>query len=540
MKRWITGMLSVIMLSVGLPCTAVFAKDSGSVSDLQIGDYIQFGSYLAAPVIWRYVADDEYGKLMLSDKVICVKVYDTGKDSPGYGSHHRRWTIHGETSDTQNSNYWGDSNIRSWLNSKASERAVKWLCGMKPVYTYMDEEGFLSDAHFSPLDRAAIKKVHQKNLLDAPDVQRAEGGSLKYWKRTHDPLLFVQKYYDKVSYEYVDDMMFLPDDRQLYHVWENRSILGDTYLWTEMTPQAAEQEKNWVKTTAKGIIHPSDFTVVGDGLLREGYQESDGTYPTDLSCSYFLRTPDTTPIPSPYSKFYLTGDYVRRMPKKPEGEVRFDESAINAYHLDGIRPAFYLNEDNVQILSGSGTIEKPYQITGIQAPPDGKDGAIEGVPVKPRPEISIYINEKRGYDIDSPRYDPVIDHGTIYVTRPWAKDMFGLRIESKESNQYDIRQSIDAETVLCFRISCNDTTVREVREENQYATVLNVLEDATWEDAPMEKNGYFYLPLVSLAEFLGYTTKWSDDQKTVTLTRDETGMEEPWDSDAFQKLFPQA
>ena len=517
MKRWITGILSAVLLSAILPGTA-FAEESNAaaktVSDLKIGDYLQFGNYNDAPILWRYAADDENGKLMLCDKVICVKVYDTGTNSPGFGSHHRRWKVVGTTSRTGNSNYWGDSNIRSWLNSKAPERGVKWLCGMKPTYTYMDEEGFLSDAHFSPLDRAAIKKVHQKSLLDAPDVQYAVGGSLKYWKRTHDPLLFVQKYYDKVSYEYVDDMMFLPDDMQLYRVWENRHILGDTYLWAKMTPQAAEQERTWVETTPEKIIKPSLWRMGRSRILRDGYEENTGeTHTADLSCGYFLRTPDTTPIPYHQSENYLTGDYVRCMPDKPEGAPSFDESATNAYHFSGIRPAFYLNEDNAQILSGDGTTDDPYVVTGLWAPADGNDGAIEGVSVKPRPGISIYINGKRGYYIDSARYDPIIDNGKIYVTRPWIEDMFCVSTQLEEPDRYCISQPGAYTPSFRFQVSPGDFTIREIQVQNQ------PLEDATWDDAPMEKNGYFYLPLQALAKFLGYTEEWSWDKQTVTYTK---------------------
>ncbi len=356
--------------------------------------------------------------------------------------------------------------------------------------------------------------MHQKSLLDAPDVQYAVGGSLKYWKRTHDSLLFVQKYYDKVSYEYVDDMMFLPDDMQLYRVWENRHILGDTYLWAKMTPQAAEQERTWVETTAERIINPPLWRMGRSRFLRDGYEENtDETHTPDLSCGYFLRTPDTTPIPYNQSENYLTGDYVRCMPDKPEGAPSFDESATNAYHFSGIRPAFYLNEDNAQILSGGGTNENPYVITGLWAPADGNDGAIEGVAVKPRPEISICINGKRGYYIDSARYDPIIDNGKIYVTRPWAEDMFRVSTQFEEPNRYCISQPGTYIPSFRFQVSPGDFTVKEIQVQNQ------PLEDATWDDAPMEKNGYFYLPLRSLAEFLGYTEEWSRDRQTVTYTK---------------------
>ena len=40
---------------------------------MQIGDYFILGKYNEEPIVWRYVADDENGKLIVSDKILCLK-----------------------------------------------------------------------------------------------------------------------------------------------------------------------------------------------------------------------------------------------------------------------------------------------------------------------------------------------------------------------------------------------------------------------------------------------------------------------------------
>ena len=45
------------------------------------------------------------------------------------------------------------------------------------------------------------------------------------------------------------------------------------------------------------------------------------------------------------------------------GENTYSGKIVNMYEL-GVRPAFYLNEDNMIIKSGSGTENDPYKIDG--------------------------------------------------------------------------------------------------------------------------------------------------------------------------------
>ena len=127
---------------------------------LRFGDCIQLGKYGGQPILWRYVLDDENGKLFLSDNVLCRKPYD--KVGELYRSYENGfWGVSEETGETVNpatgekftekeigshargvyarlcdvcagSNYWGDSNIRSWLNSSADAGQVSGFAEFRP------------------------------------------------------------------------------------------------------------------------------------------------------------------------------------------------------------------------------------------------------------------------------------------------------------------------------------------------------------------------------------------------------------------------
>lgn len=79
--------------------------------------------------------DDGYVPLLVSDKILCYKVFD----APGSvlkGSHinlkRALWAKKPPLED-DGSSVWGDSNIRCWLNSDKAGGEVEWLCGNPPT-----------------------------------------------------------------------------------------------------------------------------------------------------------------------------------------------------------------------------------------------------------------------------------------------------------------------------------------------------------------------------------------------------------------------
>lgn len=299
MKTKILGViLAQSILTAFVPCTA------DAKIDIQIGEYVQMGTYYGAPILWRCVDIDENGPLMLSDKRLCLKAFDAaGEENTAEGSHSR-------SADRKvcGSSYWADSNIRSWLNSTASAGNVEWLCGNPPIkgqlygryinghyeYNEYDQEaGFLSN--FTQTEKNAIKEVSQKSLLSYPDCHNGMEvtGTAQFYY--NEDIADVVQNYDKAFAEYVTDKMFLMDVKQLNAVYNNRNILGERYYY------------------------------------RMSY------------C--WLRTP-----------YYDDGRTLRLL--YPDGAVRKG----NAPYQDcGVVPAFYL-EDSVSFNTGDGTAENPYTV----------------------------------------------------------------------------------------------------------------------------------------------------------------------------------
>ena len=166
-KRMLSLLLAVILVLCPLQVMAADNKPT-----IKIGDYIQMGTYEGTPIVWRCVAEDDNGPLMLSDRVLCDYMpYDAKTNKNAETGSHRRnsWR------DNFGSNHWRDSNIRSWLNSNAEAGKVKWLCGNPPtedsVYpktaAYDQKEGFLRS--FRSDELGAIRTVKQRSIVSHPE-----------------------------------------------------------------------------------------------------------------------------------------------------------------------------------------------------------------------------------------------------------------------------------------------------------------------------------------------------------------------------------
>ena len=293
----------------------VKAQDAIPESNLNIGDYMELGSYNGEKILWRCVNLDKNGMMLISDKVITVKPFDFAGDSEN-GSHAR-----GRNSDRKKygSNYWNDSNIKCWLNSNAIAGSVVWTCGNAPIVKnalttfngYADEAGFKSG--FSTAELSAVQNVTLKTILDR--YEKSNEGNDDYLKfaSTFDELI---QNYNLAFSEENEESFFLPDIKQISVVKANSSILGDDYFVGKLTQAAADKDN------------------------------SPKSYPTDLSCAYWLRTPSAAG-----GRGYKT-------------RIVYAEETNGAWIGDtnvgasiGVRPAFYFNADTE--LSGDGTLESP-------------------------------------------------------------------------------------------------------------------------------------------------------------------------------------
>lgn len=182
------------------------------ISQLRIGDYVQFGSYAGKPILWRVIADSANpdatvnepvtgDPLLLSDKIIIKKPFDAPR-SGGKGS-----------------NEWRTSTLRAWLNSSAEAGGVTWPGGNPPLDD-QGEKGFLADGNFTASERNLIKPVTQKTVVYPG--QSTEGGSEAYdYGRM---VTSIVNNYDNAYYQILTDQVFPLDPKQLDHLVQN--ILG--------------------------------------------------------------------------------------------------------------------------------------------------------------------------------------------------------------------------------------------------------------------------------------------------------------------------
>ena len=76
MKKLIMIFISIVMF---IGTYSVYAETSDN-NLIQDGTYIQIGKYNEDPILWRCIStneDDENGKLIISDRILCYKCFDS-------------------------------------------------------------------------------------------------------------------------------------------------------------------------------------------------------------------------------------------------------------------------------------------------------------------------------------------------------------------------------------------------------------------------------------------------------------------------------
>lgn len=446
----IAGFIIGIQMSNHSVQNTAFAESS-----FKMGDYIQLGKYNDEPILWRYVADDDNGKLILSDEVLCEKPFDVFPDNHMIGSHARR------SIECPGNNYWGDSNIRSWLNSTAGAGEVEWLCGnppepVHPQYSYADEKGFLSDGNFTEAERTVLKETSLKTLLDPLDADLATQGSVEAWGNSAFSVSFIsfmtkpyaddnlhtfdENSYNEISAEYTTDKVFLPDIKQIWQVYNN--FLQEEY-------------HRAVDTESAGI-------------------GSDEAFQTVKFRYYWLRTPLGITYGNPRD---FSGAGWRVLVVSPEGTITHNQSE----YAFGIRPAFYLNEENAVILSGSGTEEDPYVL-------DGKENG----------DISVYCNEEKLW-FDQP---PIMENNRVLVPMRFIFEALGAAVDWNGETQ----------TVTAV---CGDTNISlQIDRQEMY-----VNGEMKWLDVPARLlNDRTLVPIRAVSEAMEAKVEWIQKDKTVVIT----------------------
>ena len=350
--------------------TAVNAQDvmtgkgTRTTTQVELGQYISLGKYNGKDIVWRCVSMDDKGSLMLADNIIDTLPYDAKtNDNNRSKSHSRNYKR-----DTYDSNYWKDSNMRSWLNSTAVAGEVKWLCGNPPREdsvngnAYDQKAGFLHD--FSKAEIAAIKNVTQRSIVSHPEYNLGfhdgEGRSDLDFNRDIEN---VANNFDSAYGENSTEKVFLPDVKQVNTVWKN----FDNY---------------YIGRNEQGMAWPY--------WLRTPYS----------SCNHLMRYVESS---GSIERHYPMTDYM------------------------GVRPAFYLDSDYYVTTSGDGSASNPY----VGSAPDKieDDYTVAEPEEDPNQEWDISLDQSLNltlgpwYSSDGKYANPTIPVYTIQKTRSDTENM---------------------------------------------------------------------------------------------------------------------
>ena len=362
MTKKITAILLALCMAISILPMSVQAA---SKPDIKVGDYVKMGTYNNASILWRCVSIDNNGPLMLADKIVDTLAYDAKtNDNSNSKSHSRSYKR-----DDYGSNYWKDSNMRSWLNSTAAEGKVDWLCGNPPkdgyvsgVGAYNEKAGFLNA--FSKSEIAAMKTVTQRSLVSHPEYNKGivdgdANSDLLYYTDISEAVAN----YDSSYFETTTEKVFLLDVKQANAVWKN---LKGYYV---------------------------------------AYNNDDMAWP------YWLRTPVTD---CNHDMRYISSS----------GQV----GRYAPWYSDlGVRPAFYLDSEYFVTTSGSGSQSSPYIGS---APNKQEDDYTISEPTEDAnadwnvsTEQSIQLTLGPWYSNDGKYSNPTIPVYTIQKTRSDTENM---------------------------------------------------------------------------------------------------------------------
>ena len=316
MVKKLTAVLLTMCMAVSL--LPMFAQ-AASKPDIKVGDYVKMGTYNNASILWRCVSIDDNGPLMLADRIVDTLAYDAKtNDNSNSKSHSRSY----KRAD-YGSNYWRDSNMRSWLNSTAAAGKVDWLCGNPPkdgyvsgTGAYNNKAGFLNE--FSKSEIAAMKTVTQRSLVSHPEYNKGivEGDAnsdLLYYTDISEAVAN----YDNSYFETTTEKVFLLDVKQANAVWKN---LKGYYVAYNNDGMAWPY---WLRTPVTDCNHDMRYVSSSGEVGRYAPWYSDlGVRPAFyLDTEYFVATSGSGTQGNPY---------VGSAPNKQEADYTISEPAEEA------------------------------------------------------------------------------------------------------------------------------------------------------------------------------------------------------------------
>lgn len=316
MTKKITAILLALCMAISILPMSVQAA---SKPDIKVGDYVKMGTYNNASILWRCVSIDNNGPLMLADRIIDTLAYDAKtNDNSSSKSHSRSYKR-----DDYGSNYWKDSNMRSWLNSTAEAGKVDWLCGNPPkdgyvsgVGAYNEKAGFLNA--FSKSEIAAMKTVTQRSLVSHPEYNKGiVNGDANSDLLYYTDISYAAINYDSAYFETTTEKVFLLDVKQANAVWKN---LNGYYVAYNNDGMAWPY---WLRTPVTDCNHDMRYISSSGQVGRYAPWYSDlGVRPAFyLDSEYFVTTSGSGSQSNPY---------IGSAPNKQEDDYTISEPAEDA------------------------------------------------------------------------------------------------------------------------------------------------------------------------------------------------------------------
>ena len=316
MTKKITAIFLALCMAISvLPMTV----QAASKPDIKVGDYVKMGTYNNASILWRCVSIDDNGPLMLADKIIDTLAYDAKtNDNSTSKSHSRSYKR-----DDYGSNYWKDSNMRSWLNSTAEAGKVDWLCGNPPKDGYVSGEGAYNEKAgflnaFSKSEIAAMKTVTQRSLVSHPEYNKGiVNGDANSDLLYYTDISYAAINYDSAYFETTTEKVFLLDVKQANAVWKN---LNNYYVAYNNNGMAWPY---WLRTPVTDCNHDMRYISSSGQVGRYAPWYSDlGVRPAFyLDSDYFVATSGSGSQSSPY---------IGSAPNKQEDDYTISEPAEDA------------------------------------------------------------------------------------------------------------------------------------------------------------------------------------------------------------------
>ena len=311
-------------------------KEEKATTQVELGNYISLGKYNGKEVIWRCVSIDEKGALMLADNIIDTLPYDAKTNDNNSSKSHSR----NNNRDNHGSNYWKDSNMRSWLNSTAVAGEVTWLCGNPPrtgsvnENAYDQKAGFLND--FSKAEIALMKNVTQRSLVSHPEYNHGfHDGDGRSDLEFNEDIENVANNFSSAYGENSTEKVFLLDVQQVNKVWKNFNnyYIGrkEGFAWPY-----------WLRTPLSSCNHLMRY-VGSNGFVGKDYPTNAiGVRPAFyLDSDYYVTTSGNGSASNPYvgsAPDKIEGDYTIAEPEEDpnqEWDVSLDQQlrlALGPYY----------------------------------------------------------------------------------------------------------------------------------------------------------------------------------------------------------------